>query len=249
MNNEVMNLLHFPACFLLARFIPISHFSSVSIMGAWFFLPIVVELCQWWVGRTCDIVDAIWGVWGIIFGMLWHKLHYSLRTLCLLPYSIVLTKFFVVNLYPLWHLPLVSNMESKLLMAQISNVGERRENTITQKWLQTKRSSVLTLSKQTYPWTGIRVSYPWGADMASYNGLKFKLKSESVPLKIDVKISDNNNYKIKTKEITSTHWTEVLVEFDSSAPSLDWSNIDHFAVYYASENGPEFIEIDNLKFY
>ncbi len=248
-NDEVMNLLHFPAFFLLACLIPKSHLSNTRVMVAWFLLPIVVELSQWWVGRTCDMVDAIWGVWAMLCAVLWGKPQRYLRVIFLLPYSVAVTHFFVVSLYPVFHLPLVSNMESRLLMAQISNVGEGREKTIDQQWLDAKRSSVLTLSKQKYPWSGIRVGYPWGLDARAYKGLKFELKTEDVPLQIDVKIAGLTKYQLNTKMITKPNWTEIIVEFDKSDLSLDWSKIDHFAVYYASESGPEFIEIDSLMFF
>jgi len=247
-NAEVMNLLHFPAFFLLAHLIPKSHFYSAASIVLWLLLPVLIELCQWWVGRTCDVVDAVWGVWALGGGLLWRKSQLYLRTIVLLPYCLSLTQFIMVHIYPLWHLPTVSNMEDRLLVAQISNVGAV-ENTIETKWLKSKGSSVLALTKQSSPWTGVRVAYLWGIDTGPYKGLKFEIKSEITPLEIDVKVADLHSSQIITKTISNTDWTEILVVFDKSEQLINWNHIDHFAVYYATKHGPQLVEIDNLRFY
>ncbi len=249
MNDEVMNLLHFPAFLLLALLIPKSHLLNTRAIAIWLLLPIVVELLQLWVGRTCDIVDAVWGMYALLCGFAWKKLQWYIRTIYLVPYLMAVIQYLAISVYPLGFLPLVSDMESQLLMTQINNVGEQREDTINQKWLEDKRTFVLILSKQNYPWTGIRVSYPWGINMSSYSGIKFELKTDDTPFQIDVKIAGLNNHQIETKIITTTNWTEVLIDFDKGDLSLDWSHMDHFAIYYSSENGPDNIELDNLRFY
>lgn len=248
MNAELMNLLHFPAFFLLAHLIPRSQLSSTGCIVMWLLVPVFIELCQWWVGRTCDVVDAVWGVWALGGGVIWRKSQLYLRMIVLMPYCLSLTQFIMVHIYPLWHLPTVSNMEDRFLVAQISNVGAV-ENTIQIKWVKSKGSSVLSLAKQSSPWTGIRVAYPWGIDTGPYKGLKFEMKSGTAPLEIDIKVADLHSSQIKTKTIPSTNWTEVSVEFDKSDQIIDWNHIDHFAVYYVTKHGPQLVEIDSLKFY
>jgi hypothetical protein len=247
MNEEVMNLLHFPAFLLIALFIPKSHL--ISTKAIWLLLPIAIELLQLVVGRTCDILDAIWGIYAVLCGLAWKSLRWYMRSLCLVPYLIAVSQFVIISLYPLGHLPIVSNMESRLSMAQIKNVGEMREKTIDQYWSESKNSSVLVLSKQNYPWTGIRVNYPWGVNLSDYRGLKFYIKTKDAPFRIDVKIASDEEHKIITKTIKTTSWTEILVDFDKENSSLDWSEVDYFAVYYFSESGPEHVELDSVRYY
>lgn len=251
--RTLFDLAHFPVFIVLGFLLSALINRKMSMILLLLLVPFA-EALQFYLGRSMDPLDALWG-WAGIF--VWYALS-SIRYwlwLALVVFSIYL----LTSIHSLWphvnsliSIHTIGDFTSNKSLFGWRNIDDSKHPAVELKALESiDESEAIDLALQGgalhYPWTG--VSYDWSlpVKLESASTLNFDFFSPRITLDLDIKIvALDGRYNVITRRLMVSGWNSISVPLNQFDVVLESNNIKTISIYYESFNKDRGYQIREL---
>lgn len=235
--SQVFDLLHFPSFFLLSYLLA-PYFSSKLIVIALSAFACGIEVLQPLLGRSADLLDIVFGLWGIFTWCLFHYTYKHANKMAGLSLIIFIAGACFL-LYPhgksYIYQQQMGDFELVDSMLGWRNIDKSEMQSLERIQLVGAQGYVLKGSALNYPWSG--VSYDWSLpySFADKNNLSFEFYSHKADFELDIKLTSiMGNSIIVSRNIDQVGWKKINIPL-SKYSSLDGQYLKSLSIYYDNE--------------
>jgi len=209
---------------------------------------ILIELLQYFTGRTASWIDLLLGMTGLLAGI---RLGTKWRFLKVLAWNILFAYLIWAFARALWpvNTGYVANFDGFAELVSVNQLGSDDFGQLMKKQHRDRRrDAYLRIEEYDYPWIGVRFDYLIPYEMASVKDFQFDLSAHHSIDRIVIKLENSDAKQQFELAVNNNDWKTYSLDLEQSIDDKlkRITSVSIFAVNTGRRDA--YFEIDNIKF-